>query len=387
MRAPPLRVGLVGCGNVALNDHVPGYLARPDLYRVVAVADPTEDRRTTVAGALGLPQLDAHADVATLLARPDLDLVDVATPQHVRRPVIAAALASGRHVLSEKPLATVPADAAALVDAARAHAVVLAVMHNYLFMPEVAAVRRLVAEGAIGDVEVVIVNYLGVLDLPGNASYAPRWRHDLEISGGGVLVDMLHAVYVAESLLGRPVERVSGWAHARQPGAAVEDIALCRLEADGCAALVNVGWGHGPGGIEVSGSRGRIAVRYRDGGTGPFVPLEGVTLTGADGVTRPVPISPADDLYAVAAVLADLAEAIAEGREPIASGAHGLRALEATLAAYAAAHTGRTIRLPLAPEDPLHRRGALGLAELDAPTWSPVAARGLFGLVRDGAEP
>ncbi|HET6171162.1 MAG TPA: Gfo/Idh/MocA family oxidoreductase [Gaiellales bacterium] len=374
----PLRVGLIGCGNVALSDHVPFYLSRPDLYRVVAIADPTPARRALARTQIGLEPADVYEAAHGLLVREDIDVIDVCTPQHVRLPLILEALERHRHVISEKPLATTPADAAILVAAAERNDVHIALMHNYLFMPEVASALDVVRTGEIGDVEVAIINFLGVLDLPGNSAWAPRWRHDLAAAGGGVLVDMLHAVYVAEAFLGRPIERVSGWVYARAEGAPVEDIALCRFETDVNAALVNVGWGVGPGGIEVSGSRGRIAVRYRDGGTGPFDPLEQVTVT-AEGETRAISVAEYND--GVAGVLLDLATAIVGGRPPLASGADGLRTLEATLAVYASAYRGVTVTLPLDAADPVHRAGVLGLADLPAAAWSPVRSRRLFSAV------
>jgi predicted dehydrogenase len=212
--------------------------------------------------------------------------------------------------------------------------------------------------------------------MPGNAAYAPTWRHDPAVAGGGVLVDMLHAVYVAEALLGRPLERVSGWAMARVQGAHVEDVAACRFETDAGVALVNVGWGHGPGGLQVSGTRGRLEIRYRGGGTGPFDPLESFLLTRGDASTIALDVAPGDD--GAAGILIDFADAIAEGRPPIATAAQGLRILEATLAVYASAHLGVTIPLPLDRSGALFARGVAGLADLPGSDWSPLRRRGLF---------
>jgi predicted dehydrogenase len=379
MTHAPLRVGIVGCGNVALFDHLPFYASRPDLYRITAVADPTAERLDLGRTAAGLPGGGAYASAADMLARDDIDVVDVCTPQNARSAVVLAALGSGRHVICEKPLATVPAAALELIDAATAADRHLAIMHNYLFVPEIAEARRLTRAGEIGDVEVVIANYLGVLDLPGNAAFSPDWRHDAAAAGGGVLVDMLHAVYVAEALLGLPIERVSGWAMARANGAPVEDIASCRFETDTAVALVNIGWGFGPGGIQVSGSRGRLEIRYRDGGTGPFEPLESLLLTRERGATVPVDAPQGDD--GLAGILVDFADSIRDGRAPIATAEQGLRVLEATLAVYASAHTGMTIRLPLDRSSALFRRGVAGLADLPGAGWSPLLRRGLFASV------
>jgi predicted dehydrogenase len=336
------------------------------------------ERRRLAAEAAGLGDGDAHEAAAGLLARPDVDLVDVCTPQHLRGPIVSEAIASGRHVLAEKPLATTPAAAAALADAAAARGVVLAVMHNYLHLAEVAALLQATRSGAIGDVEVVEVAYLGVVDLPGAAAFRPLWRHDPALAGGGVLVDMLHAVYVADAFLPAPVERVSAWLHARTTPAPVEDVALLRLEADGCAALVSIGWGYGRGGISVSGSRGRGAISYRDGGTGQFAPLEEVTLHVANEAPRSLVADPAavvDD--SVGAVLADLHAALTADGHPTATGADGVRCLELCLAAYASAARMETVRVPLDPDGALYRHGVLAL---EAVPGSTVGRRRIFAV-------
>jgi predicted dehydrogenase len=201
---------------------------------------------------------------------------------------------------------------------------------------------------------------LGVLDNPGNAAYAPRWRHDPAQSGGGVLMDMLHAVYVAEALLGRPGERASAWVSQRSPDTLVEELALCRFETAAAAAVVNVGWGVGPGGIDVSGTHGRLAIRYRGGGTGPFDPLDAVTVTSGEGEVWTVPTGERR-FDGVEGILLDFAAAIAERRDPLASGEDGLHVLESVLAAYASARRGLAVSLPLDRDDPLFTNGILGL--------------------------
>jgi predicted dehydrogenase len=188
---------------------------------------------------------------------------------------------------------------------------------------------------------------------------------------------MLHIVYLAEALLGRPIEQVSAYVSARDDGAHVEDAAICRFETDRNVALVNVGWGVGPGGFSVSGPQGRIQVEYRDGGSGPFQPFEQLTIRGRSGrrVERQLPADRSIEL-----VLRDFAAAVRDGREPIASGEQGRHILEATLAAYASAGLGRTVELPMRPGDPIFERGVSGLAELELAPWSAIRRKGLFGI-------
>ncbi len=373
----PIRVGLIGAGNVALSDHLPTYLAFPDLFRVVAVADPTPARRELARDQAGLADRDTHADARELLARTDLDMVDLCTPQHVRRDLVIAACQAGLHVLTEKPIATTPRDAAEMIRVARERGVRFGIVHNYLFFPETVRTLELIRAGEIGPVEVAILNWLSVVDAPGNAAYRPTWRHDPRQAGGGVLMDMLHIVYLAEALLGKPIERVSAFVTARQDDSPVEDVTLSRFETDSSAALVNVGWGVGPGGFAVGGTDGRIEVTYRDGGSGAFAPFERLVVHGRHGRLEESSLPPDDSM---ARVLLDFGTAIREDRDPVAPGEQGLHILEATLAVYAAAALGRTVELPLKPGDPVYDRGVVGLRDLDMPAWSPVRRRRIFGV-------
>jgi predicted dehydrogenase len=385
----PLRVGIVGCGNVALNFHVPAYQAVPDRYRIVGLADPTTDRLELGRVTAGLTSDQVHRAAAELLARDDVDVVDICTPQHLHSDVVVAAAAAGKHVLCEKPIAAVPAEAAAMVTAAKDAGVVLAVVHNYLFFPEVVALRQVIESGELGEVRTVRVDMLGVVDSPGAAGYRPQWRHDPAAAGGGVLMDMLHGVYVAEHLLGVPVEAVSAFVDSATDGDAVEGLALCRLEAGRRAAMVNVGWGLGPGGVTVHGTKGRAIAGYRADGTMPWSPFQQLTVTTADG-TRTVDVPPGQELVPLVAnamrdTVVDLADAIVGGGAPAADGAAALHTLEATVAAYASAALGRTVAVPLPSDGPLHRSGVVGVRALDVPESSLVRRRGLFGLTPAGA--
>ncbi|MBA2299875.1 MAG: Gfo/Idh/MocA family oxidoreductase [Chloroflexi bacterium] len=379
----PIRVGLIGCGNIAVGRHVPAYLAMPELVEIVAVADPTPERRDAAAALLGLGPDDVHADPLELIGRADVTAVDVSTPPHVRTPIALAALRAGKPVLCEKPIATIPREAAELVAEASTSGVALGVVHNYLYFPEIVAARRIIESGEIGEPEVAILNFLGVDDRPGTEGYRPGWRHETRVAGGGVLMDMMHAMYVAEALLGRPIVRVSAHIDARESDATVESLALCRVETDGGTGLVNVGWGVGPGGLAVSGTAGRLDIRYENGDTSPFAPLESISVVDRDGARRqePVFVDPAEGSPAVfvTAALRDFFTRLAEGRPPRATGLDGAHVLQAVIAAYGSAATGRTVPLPLSDDAPTFLRGVAGVAELDGPSWSPIIRRGLFG--------
>jgi predicted dehydrogenase len=380
----PLRVGIVGCGNVALNFHVPAYFAARDHFTITALADPTPERLGQGRAATGLQQSTLHTDAMSLIERDDVDVVDVCTPQHLHRDVVVAAAAASKHILCEKPLAAVPVDAAAMVAAAAQHGVALGVVHNYLFFPEVVSARRLIDSGEIGEVRTVAVDMLGVVDSPGAAGYRPQWRKDPSAAGGGVLMDMVHGVYLAEHLLGESVERVSAYVDAATPGDVVEGLALCRLESAHRCALVNIGWGVGNGGIRITGTKGRIVVRYRDDGTPPWSSFASMTVS-TDASTREIEVPGGQELAPLIAdamrdTMIDFSKAVHDKQPAAASGVAALHTLEIAVAAYGSAATGVTTALPLPVDGPLHQRGVVGLAELDVPADSSFRDRGLFSL-------
>lgn len=379
-----LGIGIIGCGNIAARMHLPAWQELGHLVRVVAVADPDPEARERLRVAAGLSTGDAHAGAGDLIRRADVAMLDVCTPQAFRRDVLVAGARAGKHILCEKPLATTPADAAAAVAAADENGTVLAIVHNYVTLPETVAVRSVIESGEIGTVRSVMVNMLGVVYEPGAAG---DWRRDPALAGGGVLTDLIHGVYQAEALVGEPIRRVS--AHVSSPGPdwQVEDLATCVFETDHRVALVNIGWGFGPGGTSVTGSHGRIDVRYEDGGTPPWANLEHVRVTTASGTREVLGSAPQrriglGDFPSHAVAFASIARAFAEsarGRgRPVATGADGLRALEATIGAYVSAATGRTVPIPLDRDSAPFRRGALGVPEVDSVDWSPLVGTRLF---------
>jgi predicted dehydrogenase len=373
-----MRIGLIGCGNVGVNAHIPAVQAN-ERMTIVAAADPTPERLQAAAAAAELDPEDLHADWRELLARDDVEAVIVATPQRFRPEIVIAAARDGKHVLAEKPLALTPAAAQAMIDAAHANGVTLATVHNYHFMPVYCDIKEVLDSGEIGRPEIAVLNYLGIEDRPGAAAYSPRWRHRAADSGGGVLMDMLHVVYLANWFMGGPPLAVSAWVDKRLDGDGdVEDIALVRyVYADG-QALVNMAWGVGPGGVEIGGTRGRVVMTNTDFGTHPFVPPARVDVVAESGSRSWTPGDPI--VYGMAGIAADFRDAVAANAEPIGSGERGLRVLDAVLGAYVSAAQVAEIALPLPSDHPVYAKGSAGIADLDLPDTSPVQRRGLFGV-------
>jgi predicted dehydrogenase len=151
-----LGMGLVGPGFVGAH-HIDA-VRRLGFVDVVAVAASSEASARRKADALGVAK--AYGSFEQLIADPDIQVVHNTTPNYLHVPVILAALARGKHVVSDKPLATTVADARLLLDAANKAGVVHAVTFNYRGNPLVQQAREMIAGGELGAVHFVHGAYL-----------------------------------------------------------------------------------------------------------------------------------------------------------------------------------------------------------------------------------
>lgn len=375
----PINVGIIGCGNVTLGYHVPALLALNGVS-ILGIADPNEIRRARVRELTHVGDAYSFADHRALLdTKPDYVLL--AVPPKFRFAILQECARAGVHVLTEKPLSIMPREGKAMVDLMNGAHLKFGMVHNYLFFPEYGLARELVSDGSIGQLRHITLNFLGMPDNPGAVEFRPNWRHDVSESGGGILMDMLHVVYVAEFLFGQPIRAVSAVIdNLDHPGDTVEDFCLIHLYFDSGYATINLAWGEGMGGAEISGTEGRLMIFYSEYGTGPFLPLASFILKNRDGLKYLEPRQDTNLNLNFQLLHAQFADAVRLNQLPIAPAAAGLRALEAVLAAYKSAALGALVPVPLASDDPVFQRGAAGLAELNVPIASLLARRGLFGL-------
>jgi predicted dehydrogenase len=201
----PIRLGLVGLGGHgrAIQDAVEAVPALP----VVAVFDPDADEAARAAERFGC---DAAPSYDALLATPGLDAVALATPNAVHRAQAEAAFEAGLDVFVEKPIANTVADGRAMVEAAERAGCVLMVGHNMRFGRAARMAKRLIEDGAIGEVVTAEVHFSADNVQKGTHE---GWRFE---PGGSPLLPMMqlgiHGVDLVHYLLG-PIEHVT--AHAR----------------------------------------------------------------------------------------------------------------------------------------------------------------------------
>ena len=149
-------MGLVGPGFVGAH-HIDA-VRRLGVVDVVAVAGSSEASARRKADALGVPK--AYGNYEDLVADPDVHVVHNTTPNYLHVPVILAALAHRKHVISDKPLAMTAADALRLLNAAHAAGVVHAVTFNYRGNPMVQQAREMIAGGEVGPLHFIHGAYL-----------------------------------------------------------------------------------------------------------------------------------------------------------------------------------------------------------------------------------
>lgn len=197
--------------------------------RVLCGRDPT----AAAAAASSLGWDEYATDYRRLLERDDVDLVDISSSGDTHHEIALAALAAGKHVLCEKPLANTLDEAGEMVEAARKAGTVAMVCFNYRRAPAVQLAKRLVAEGRLGAIRhwraVFLQDWLLDPSLP------MTWRLRRETAGSGALGDLgSHLVDLAHFLVG-PIAEVVGHTEnfiARRPVAVAGDIPGEHVAAD-----------------------------------------------------------------------------------------------------------------------------------------------------------
>ncbi|MFF1300329.1 MULTISPECIES: Gfo/Idh/MocA family protein [unclassified Streptomyces] len=209
---PPLRVGMVGYAFMGAA-HSQGWrtvgrvfdLPRQPVLSAICGRDPAAVR----AAADRHGWAAAETDWRALIARDDVDLVDICTPGDSHAEIAVAALAAGKHVLCEKPLANTVEEAAAMAEAAEeayGRGQLAMVGFNYRRVPATALARNMVAEGRLGTLRHVRVTYLQ--DWLVDPEFPLTWRLRKEHAGSGSLGDLgAHIIDLAQHLAG---ERLAG---------------------------------------------------------------------------------------------------------------------------------------------------------------------------------
>ena len=348
--APPvirdrkLRVALVGCGRIAKTHFaaMAQHAARVDL---VAVCD---TNAAALEAAVALTKAQGYATLTDLLVASDADLVVLATPSGLHSQQAAQVAQAGRHVLTEKPMATKWDEGVAMVKACRDAGVKLFVVKQNRLNATLQLVKRAVDQGRFGKLALVTVNVFWTR--PQSYYDEAPWRGRWDMDGGAFMNQASHYVDMVDWLVG-PVDNVHAYTGtlARQIEAEDTGVMSMRLRS-GALASVNVTMlthkQNFEGSITLLGERGTVRV----GGVAvnkiehwefdtPHAD-DALVKEASYGVTSVY--GPGHPLYYDNVINTLRGEANAQ-----VDGYEGLRSLEVLIAGYRSARDGVRVGLPL----------------------------------------
>ena len=259
-----VRIGIIGSGAIVLANHLPGFALCPEA-QIVALCDNNPDVLANAARDTGIRA--TFTDYHKLIAEGDVDAVLIATPNHLHGPIAHSAIAAGKHVLCEKPIALSYDEALGMYRAAEEAGVRHMTAFTYRFVPAMHYISHLVRSGAIGQ-----PYHFRAQRFQDWGDRPLGWRQVQQFAGTGEIGDMLsHRIDFGHLLMGRIARLV---AHTKQlipqrggQPADVEDWVsmICDFENDATGVLESskLTTGRGEGGrspdvCEVNGSEGTL---------------------------------------------------------------------------------------------------------------------------------
>jgi predicted dehydrogenase len=344
-----LRVGVIGLGMGGA--HAVNYKKHPGV-ELVALADLDEVRLKKRAGEFGVSA--CYTDAGDMLAKEGLDLVSIATPNALHKPLTFQALKAGCHVLCEKPMAMNAGEAREMIKAAKQAKRRLMINFSTRFNPAAWAMKKEVDSGNVGDIYFSRTVWLRRRGMPGFGG----WFGQKKLAGGGPLIDLgVHRLDLALWLMGYPKPvwvMGSTYDHlasaiAKEQGKSfdVEDFAAAMIRFENGATLeLEASWaGHIRSGelmeTRVLGTKGGMLHTHFDE-TKPYEwGLEIYNDRNGFQTTSRV----GQGLAPVPTAMSHLVDCILEDKPHMATGEEGLVVQELLDAIYASAAKGKPIQL------------------------------------------
>jgi len=348
-----IRLAIVGCGNISFLN-APGYLQHPRCD-VVALCDTEPGRAERRAREWGItPRV--YSDFKQVLEDRSIDAVELLTPTWMHADQIVAALAAGKHVSCQKPLAITLAEADRVADAVARARTTFRVTENFLYYPPILKAKELLDAGVIGEPSLVRIHTTRVQHITGGVMEhdpdAMVWRSDRGRNPGGPLYDDgVHKYATAALWIGEIGDISAIVTHGADILAETPAAAMWRFKGRDCLGIIDYTsapemtirsrYYKADEFFEIHGSRGTIWVTRC---TGEMLDMPAVVLLrGTETVSYQVP---ADWRLGFGGAAADFVDSLLAGRQPAQDVHTTRRVLHVSLVIYEA---GRT-RQPVAPE-------------------------------------
>ncbi len=317
-----LRVGVIGLG-MAAAPHAQSLVDLNDEIEVAAVFSPSPDRRTTFGARYGFPVADS---IDAIFRDRSIAAVLVLTPPSSHLDLVRQAAEAGKHVLLEKPLEITPERSLELVDTAERAGIRLGVVLQLRFRKSIAAVRRALDEGKLGEVVSVSVR---LNNWRPQSYYDQAGRGTRARDGGGVLLTQaIHTLDQMIALVGLPSEATGYATTSKAHRMETEDVAHAAMrfanDAIGALSATTAAYPGFPDGIDILGTKGSARL---DPSGALLSLLDGTEQTVSDDTrgsgAGADPMAFSNDNHR--AVLADFVTALREGRDPKVSGREALK--------------------------------------------------------------
>ena len=339
-----LRFAVVGCGRIA-QSHFSALNQHASRAELVAVCDNHAERLATAVAATGAA---GFASLAELLARSDADVVVLATPSGLHPRQAIAVAQAGRHVVSEKPMATKWDEGVAMVRACRDAGIKLFVVKQNRLNGTLQLVKRAVDAGRFGRLAMVNVNVFW--SRPQSYYDAAPWRGRWDLDGGAFMNQASHYVDMVDWLVG-PVDNVHAYTATLARNIEAEDTGVMSLRLrSGALASINVTMlthkRNFEGSITLLGERGTVRVGGVAVNKIEHWEFDEPHADDAQAASASYGVDsvygPGHPLYYDNVINTLRGEAHAE-----VDGYEGLRSLEVVIAAYRSARDGVRVGLPL----------------------------------------
>ena len=346
MTAKVYNIGLVGAGNIA-RVHAAAVEGIPNA-RIVAVCDTSEPACRAFSASY---RIDWTGDLDALLARDDLDIVNICTPSGTHAELAVRAAQAGKHLIVEKPLDVTLKRADRIIAAAHENGVKLAGIFPYRFKQGAQRARKAIAQGRLG--RLVLVD--AYVKWYRSQEYYRGWHGTWALDGGGALMNQsIHNIDLIQ-WLGGPVGTV--FAHTATLGHEMEteDTACAVLTFENGALGVIQGatscWPGDPARAEIHGTRGTIVLEegrittWKLADASPEKEQAIIALEAREGNTSSDPAAVPCTEHRLQ--IEDMIRAIEEDRKPLVDGLEARKAIEIIRGIYLSAQRGTEINLPL----------------------------------------
>jgi predicted dehydrogenase len=186
-----LRIGLIGTGLIVRGAHLPALHALTEYYEIAAVCSGHRENAAALAAEIG-GSVAVSDSPDEMLARDDVEAVDIATPITLNRPLSEAAAAAGKHIFLEKPIAGNVRDGVAVAALGEKYGIVLLVAETHRYMRAYSMAREILDTGEIGERRVLHWDDLSMIG-PENKYSQTAWRQNPEHVGGYLSDGGVHA--------------------------------------------------------------------------------------------------------------------------------------------------------------------------------------------------